>query len=1164
MPGTILRVAGPVVVAEGLVGAQMYEVMRVGALGLIGEVIRLQGDRATIQVYEDTSGLRVGDPVEATGALLQVELGPGLLGSIFDGVQRPLPILRDQAGDFIARGITASAIDRTRKWEFTPTVRAGDVVGPGDVLGTVPETKFLPHRVLVPPTVQGVVEEIRAGEFTVDDTIGTIRATGDRRAPIAITLAQKWPVRRARPYARKLDPDTPLLTGQRVIDSFSPITKGGTAIIPGGFGSGKCVPGDVPVLMPDGTLRPLVELYQVYSTKGRTEQRAEESLVHVNPGLHVISYDGRDLTRQVCTAIYRGAADTLYCFRTRSGRAYRLTPQHPLLTVTPDLEFQYVPAHALRGGDYLAVPRKITLSLEAQRLDYGSLFDQARMCDGDILQELPVVIAELMAARQCTMKALAQEIGVNDETFQGYCKGPNLPPVGLVKQLYRLAGRPLAIRQIKGEHQSHRLQLPQGVDGDLAEFLALVLADGGMKPAIVEFYNNDANLLKRFDELASRLFGLTSQRGMARTVRCSRLYSILLVQLLAHWGVPKCGQTKARTCCVPEIILRSPDEILARFLGAYFLCDGTFGEKEIELSTASRQMQSGLSYLLTRFGILHQWRERRIKGRTYYRLYIRGKTEIDKFYRSCSAPFERFPKFSRMATYLADGKRGYTATDVVPPFPRLFQQVYDRLGRPHRKLEEQGVNVSNYYHGRLKMTVQTFRAFTKFAQEPRLTAFAENLERLFCDPIVSVESLPGPHVVYDLTVPETHNFVAGEMPALLHNTVMEQTLAKWADADIVVYVGCGERGNEMTDVLAEFPQLTDARTNEPLMRRTILIANTSNMPVAAREASIYTGITLAEYYRDMGYDVALMADSTSRWGEALREVSGRLEEMPGEEGYPAYLATRLADFYERAGRVVALGNDERIGSVTVVGAVSPPGGDFSEPMTQNSLRVAGAFWGLDIGLARRRHFPAINWITSYSLYDLRKWFVEKVATDWEAQTGEAMALLQAEAKLMEIVQLVGSDALPEDQKALLQVARMLREDYLQQFAFHEIDGFCPPQKQYWMLRAILTFHHELSRALRRSASLERVIKATAPVAQPLDTGGVPSKMQESPAGGLEKAVEPGSVPQHPDGRGTILERALRLPVVAEIARMKEWQHAESEMRGKAIIAKIEQELATVR
>lgn len=633
MQGSIIRVAGPVVVADNLVGAQMYEVVRVGALGLIGEVIRLEGNHATIQVYEDTSGLRVGDPVEATSAPLQVELGPGLLGSIFDGIQRPLPIVREQAGDFIARGISATPIDRNKRWEFTPLIRPGDAVKPGDIVGTVVETSHLLHRILVPPTIEGIVEEIHAGAFTIDETIGTVRAHNNHNAPTAIRLAHKWSVRVGRPYARKLDPDTPLLTGQRVIDSFFPIAKGGTAIIPGGFGSGK--------------------------------------------------------------------------------------------------------------------------------------------------------------------------------------------------------------------------------------------------------------------------------------------------------------------------------------------------------------------------------------------------------------------------------------------------------------------------------------------------------------------------------------------------TVAEQTLAKWADADIVIYVGCGERGNEMTDVLEEFPKLVDARTNEPLMRRTILIANTSNMPVAAREASIYTGITLAEYYRDMGYAVALMADSTSRWGEALREVSGRLEEMPGEEGYPAYLATRLADFYERAGRVITLGQDQRIGSITVVGAVSPPGGDFSEPMTQNSLRVAGAFWGLDTGLARRRHFPAINWITSYSLYDLRKWFVENVATDWEAQTGEALALLQAEAKLLEIVQLVGGDALPEDQKELLQVGRMLREDYLQQFAFHEIDGACPQQKQYWMLRAILTFHRGLARLVKRGASVERVIHTETPVVKSLHPVRLPEDSQNN-VPQLEQTTTPGRLTSPISDHGTILERAMALPVVGEIARMKEWRHEEAEARGCELIERIDKELETLR
>jgi V/A-type H+/Na+-transporting ATPase subunit A len=311
-------------------------------------------------------------------------------------------------------------------------------------------------------------------------------------------------------------------------------------------------------------------------------------------------------------------------------------------------------------------------------------------------------------------------------------------------------------------------------------------------------------------------------------------------------------------------------------------------------------------------------------------------------------------------------------------------------------------------------------------------------------------------------------------------TVVEQSLARWTDADVVVYVGCGERGNEMTEVLEEFPVLEDPRSGKPLMERTVLIANTSNMPVAAREASIYTGITIAEYYRDMGYDVLILADSTSRWGEALREISGRLEEMPGEEGYPAYLAARLAEFYERSGRVTCLGSSRssdgkpRIGSVTVVGAVSPPGGDFSEPVTQNSMRVAGTFWALEYDLSRRRHFPAINWTRSYSLYNLREWFSRQVARDWPELIAEATGLLQQEVELLEIVQLVGPDALAETERAVLALTRMLREDFLQQSAYHPVDRFCTVEKCYWMLKTVMDFHHRMQAALHSGIHLEQI------------------------------------------------------------------------------------------
>jgi V/A-type H+-transporting ATPase subunit A len=520
-------------------GSKMYDVVKVGEEALRGEIIRLEGEEAVIQVYEDSTGLMVGEPVVNTELPLSVELGPGLLSSIYDGVQRPLPVLMQMSGDFIARGIYAPGLNRDNKWEFVPAVKKGDRVVAGDIIGTVKEFHF-EHRIIVPHGVAGTVTDIKSGSFTVEETVCTLDQKTD------LSMMQVWPVRIPRPHKKKLDPVLPLITGQRVFDCIFPVTKGGTAMIPGGFGTGK--------------------------------------------------------------------------------------------------------------------------------------------------------------------------------------------------------------------------------------------------------------------------------------------------------------------------------------------------------------------------------------------------------------------------------------------------------------------------------------------------------------------------------------------------TVSEQTLAKWSDTQVVVYIGCGERGNEMTDVLAEFPELVDPRTNLPLIERTILIANTSNMPVAAREASIYTGITIAEYFRDMGYDVALMADSTSRWGEALREVSGRLEEMPGEEGYPAYLATRLSAFYERAGRVICMGTEDRNGSVTVVGAVSPPGGDFSEPITQNTLRVVGTFWALDTNLAYRRHFPSINWIKSYSLYldSIGDWYVKNVARDWRELREKAMYLLQKEVELQEIVQLVGPDALPESEKAILDVTRMIREDFLQQSAYSDTDSFCPVEKQYLMLKVIMEYYENVNEAMGRGVSLRQI------------------------------------------------------------------------------------------
>ena len=675
-PGEIFRVAGPVVTATGL-RPRMYDVQFVGEEQLLGEVIQVVGDKTIIQVYEDTSGVRPGEVVLDTGGPLVVELGPGLLGSIYDGIQRPLPVLQKVMGDFVLRGVKSPGLTREKSWAFAPKVQPGQAVGPGEVVGTVQEAKNVQHRIMVPPNFRGgKVAQIREGTFNVDEVVAQLD-NGEQ-----VKMYQTWPVRRARPVRDRLMPTIPLVTGQRVLDFLFPIAKGGTAAIPGGFGTGKCVAPDTLVMNPGGDSIRIDELYD--RARGERVRGERESWIRLDNPIPILTFNGNEVEEGFASVLYRGFADCLIRIRTNGGRTLRVTPVHRLFAWSSGI-----------------------VEVEAARLERGNC-------------------------------------------------------------------------------------------------LAVPLENG-------------------------------------------------------------------------------------------------------------------------------------------------------------------------------------------------------TIGR---------------------------------------------------DVIVETETVPCRSWVFDLTVPQTHNFVGGNMPSLLHNTVTEQQLSKWCDAQVVIYIGCGERGNEMTEVLSTFPKLEDPYTGAPLMERMSLIANTSNMPVAAREASVYTGMTLAEYYRDMGYNVALMADSTSRWAEAMREISSRLEEMPGEEGFPAYLSARLSEFYERAGRAKTLAGLE--GSVSVVGAVSPSGGDFSEPVTQGTLRIVKVFWALDTALRARRHFPAINWLQSYSLYTqiLEDWFRKNVNEDWPKLRSWTQRTLQEEAELEEIVRLVGADALPPDQQLTLEVARMIREIFLQQNAYHAVDTFCPPERQFKLIGAI--------------------------------------------------------------------------------------------------------------
>jgi V/A-type H+-transporting ATPase subunit A len=928
--GQVVWVNGPVVRARGSRQVGMLEVVEIGEEHLVGEVIGLEGDVITIQVYEETSGLRPGAPVYGTGMPLSVELGPGLLKSTFDGIQRPLPVMELRSGAFIGRGVKLTPLYRLAEWEFTPSVEPGSDVQGGAILGSVPETPLIEHRIMVPPDVEGRLTWIAPpGKYTIDTPIARIAPPlsppmggmkggdtpmggmkggdtpmggmkgGDTPMggtkggeEIEITMLQRWPVRRPRPYARRILPSEVLVTGQRVMDTFFPLVKGGTAAIPGGFGAGKCVTGDTPVLLGDGTLRSIIEIYAEHRGQGKETDRENEVFTQLDQPLKILSLESGALVSRTANVVYRGKTDQIYRVTTRSGRTARVTPTHKLFTVTPDLEIQEVEARHLHAGDYLAVPKRIRCEGTLQILEYSGVFEQDRVCDPEILESLSILVDQIAVQEDVSWAEIASRLNCSAPCLYAYCSQRNRPPVQFVRELYAIAGKAAPITRICARHGGRNvLRLPKVFDEDAAEFLGYVLSDGGIEPdrCSVCISNTDADILDRAEWLAGRLFELRGKRRATRKgVTILEFACKPLLALLQLWDVP--GSDKTFSCRVPDVVTRSPDKHVARFLSAYFMGDGHFkrSNNELGFTTASKDMLIGLSYLLTRLGVVHRLREgHSASGRPLYRILIHSKENVRLFYDWCAPRGWSQKKFLSIQEYLNDEAPGFDATDIVPVSTQWIKEVYEDLGKPYKLLREHGICISNYLPPRqTKMSAAVFRRFAEFSQVPQFLRFARTLDQVLYDPIAQIEHVSGSQDVYDLSVPQTHNFVGGIGPMILHNTITQHQIAKWSDADVVVYVGCGERGNELTHVLQEFPQLTDAHTGRLLVERTILIANTSNMPVAAREASIYTGITLAEYYRDMGYHVALMADSTSRWAEALREISGRLEEMPAEEGFP--------------------------------------------------------------------------------------------------------------------------------------------------------------------------------------------------------------------------------------------------------------------------------------
>ncbi|MFX0069191.1 MAG: V-type ATP synthase subunit A [Promethearchaeota archaeon] len=1085
--GRIIKIAGPLVVAKGIQGVRMYEVCKVGNEELIGEVNRVEEDMSFIQVYEETAGIRPGEKVAATGTSLSLELGPGLLGQLFDGIQRPLPAIMEASGDFIRRGILVSALSKDKKWQFTPKVNNGDKVQAGDILGVVPETTLVEHRIMVPPGVTGEIANIASeGEYTVLETIAKVKTNGGKVREIP--MMQEWPVRAARPYKEKVPTEVPLITGQRIVDTFFPVAKGGTSAIPGGFGTGKCVTGDTPVLLATGDTTPIQSIYEEsLQYDGYVLKDSEnETLIQLKKPILILSFDGVSYVPREATHIYRGRTGETVKITTRTQRSAKVTPVHKLFRFNGEA-IEEVEAQKLRVGDYLIVPRKLDISGETTRFDPYEIDLSLRVVDPQAIQQMLQLIRNLK--KHMTLKTLAKRLNVSYDVLIGYWKEKNNPTLGFLDKLTRIAGVPrISVELVKAERHSEPFIIPSCLTKELAEWLGLFVADGHIKGAYggIYLYNTDEQILERFKELSLIVFDSEVEFGQDASDRTPFAYirNATLKKFLYHLGIPDTDKTY--NIRIPSCIRTAPEDYLVHFLGGYFAGDGWFSRYTVGFSTASLSLYSDLGYLLTRFGVLYRTR---MKDESYViELDGRSAEHLSEIFFLHGV--YQYSKLQPLFEYAKQSVKHFAGLDVVP----IGQQLLIRLQSQGKNSQGQdifrktsGIRLRNYTKQGETPSLGTVRLITEILDthetriDPEILKKLQDItkasEHIYFDRIAKIEIEEEDIPVFDITVDETHNFVGGILPFTLHNTVMLHQLAAWADSNIIVYVGCGERGNEMTEVLEKFPTYKDPRSGEPLMNRTVLIANTSNMPVAAREASIYTGITMAEYFRDMGYDIALQADSTSRWAEALREISGRLEEMPGEEGYPAYLASRLAEFYERAGRVKTLGTEPRMGSVSVTGAVSPPGGDFSEPVTQGTLRIIKTFWGLDTDLAYRRHFPAINWLTSYSLYleNLQEWY-NRIGKRWNELREEAMAILEKEEELTEIVQLVGPDALPESERVMLESARIIREDYLQQSALHPIDTFCPMEKMYRMLEIILKLHHSMRRSIDRGVSIKDILE----------------------------------------------------------------------------------------
>ena len=1097
--GYIAGISGSLITVKGLENEiRLNDLIKVINHNIIGQVIQIYSDYIIAQCFENTYNLKLREKVENLFEPLSMELAPGLLSNIFDGIQRPLKdAFKDiRSEGFLERGLTLSSLSQTNKWYLVPKRKLNENVSGGDIIGTVQETPLIEHRIMLPLGITGELTYIaEEGEYTILDEIYRVKHDNIEKS---FNMIQRWPINKNRPYIKRMIPKEPLITGIRVIDLLFPIAKGGTVAVPGGFGTGKCVTGETPVLLSNGDIYEIKEIYDQYLKQdGIIELNDEkETIIKIENDLSVFSLNKNKYEIKRATHLYRCKTKKLVKIITRTGRKIEITPIHKLFTFNGSY-IREVEAKNLKIGDFVLVPRFINIEGQVINFDAYKFDKTLRVVDENALKIMENILDKLK--ERTSPKELAKKLGISYSQLKNYHQRTNNPPLSFIENLSIFAKiPPINVRYLKSERKSGEFCLPERVTKELAEWLGLFVADGHIKGEHggIYLYNNSKQILDRFSHLTKVIFQLDADYGSDSDEKTPFvvIYNITLRKFLYHIGIPK--EKKTHNVIIPRCILKSPKEIFIHFLAGYYSGDGSFYKYTIEFSTVSKNLHRDVSYLLSRLGILYRAKK---KNNSFF-IYLDGKFSEQLAKILYNNDVFGYEKIQPLYDYTNQEIDHFEGIDILPInkefLIKLKSQGRDKNGfNIFRKLE--GIRFDNYIKRDENISLTMLKRINNIIIENQLNLdddlsnYFNNLIQvsnyIYFDRIEKIETIQKDIDVYDLTVEDYHNFIGGINPFILHNTVTQQSLAKWSNADVIVYIGCGERGNEIADVLKQFSEIIDPKSGRPLLERIVLIANTSNMPVSARGASIFSGVTIAEYYRDMGYDVAVLADSTSRYAESLREISGLLEEMPAEEGYPAYLPSRLSNFYERAGVVKTFGNDTfsnvKIGSLTIIGSVSPPSGDFSEPVTSTTRRFVQAFWALDANLAYSKHYPAINWLDSYSNYPeyLLDWWFERdinwpdINIDWMECREQINEILSKENDLKNVVQLIGEENLPEDQQLILFIARLIREGFLIQNAFDDIDNFTDINKLLGQAKIILLLY-KLGKELLKNGFIVEYIK----------------------------------------------------------------------------------------